>query len=93
MPIFYVYSLWLFEVTGQLGHTEIGEIVVSAVPACKFSPTVVFPLDRDLGALLPCHLLCLVLIFLQIFWALVLVVTLLVAVVTLHYIEVSVCVQ
>ena len=78
---------------GQLGHTEVGEIVISVVPACKFSPTVVFPLDRDLGVLLPCHLLCLVLICLQLFWALVLVVTIIVEVVSLHTLEVSVCVQ
>ena len=93
MPIFYVSSLWLFEGMGRLGHTEIGVIVVSVVPACKFSPTVVFPLDCDLGVLLTCHLLCLVLICLQIFWALVLVVPLLVEVVSLYALEVSICVQ
>ena len=77
MPIFYVSSLWLFKGTGQLGHTEVSEIVISIVPACKFSPAVVFPLDRDLGVLLPCHLLCLFFICIQLFWALVLVVPLL----------------
>ena len=76
MPIFYVSSFWLFEGMQQLGHTDIGEIVVSVVPACKFSPTVVFPLDHDLGVLLLCHLLCLVLICLKIFWAFVLVLSL-----------------
>ena len=77
---------------GQLVHTEVGEITISVVPAYKFSPAVVFPLDRNLGVLLPCHLLCLVLICLQLFWALVLVVPLLVAVVSLHILEVSICV-
>ena len=93
MPIFYVSSFWLFEGMRKLGHTEIGEIVVSVVSSGKFSPTVVFPLDQDLGVLLTCHILCLVLICLQIFWAFVLVVPLLVALITLHALEVSVCVQ
>ena len=93
MPILYVSGLWLFEGMQQLGHTENGEIVVSVVPDCKFSTTVVFPLDRDLGVMLLCHLFCLVLICLQLFWSLVLVVPLLVAVITLHALDVSVCVQ
>ena len=93
MPIFHVSSLWLFGSVRQLGHAEIGKVVVSVIPACKFCPTVVFPLDRDLGVLLPCYLLCLVLICLQLFWALVLVVSLLVAVITFHALKVSVCVQ
>ena len=87
MPVFYVSSLWLFEGMGQLGNTEVGEIVVSVVPACNFSPTVVFPLDRNLGVLLPCHLFCLVLICLQLLWAFVLVVPLLVAVIKIHALE------
>ena len=93
MPIFYVSSFWLFEGMRQLVHAEIGEIIVSVVPACKFSPTVVFPLNRDLGVLLPCHLLCIFLICLQLFWAFILVVPLLVALVTLHALGVSVFVQ
>ena len=93
MPIFYVSSLWLFESVRQLGHAEIGKIVVSVISDCKFCPTVVFPFDRDLGMLLPCHLLCLVLICLQLLWAFILVVPLLLAVITFHAKEASVCVQ
>ena len=93
MPILDVSSLWFFKGMGQLGYTEVGEITISAFPAYNFSPDVVFPLDRDLGVLLPCQRLCLVLICLQLFWALVLVVPLLVAVVSLHILEVSIFVQ
>ena len=84
MPILYVSSLWFFKGMGHLGHTEVVEIAISVVPDYKFSPAVVFPLYRNLGVLLPCHLLCLVLICLQILWALVLVVPLLVALVALQ---------
>ena len=62
MSILDVSSRWFFKGMGQLGHTKVGEITISVVPTYKFSPAVVFTLDHDLGMLLPCHLLCLVLI-------------------------------